>query len=72
MKTGPCPQGHADTPENFKMMKTGKRRCKVCSRDDIRRRREHIWKRKVAPVQLPGVLFEVDGGHGRSWHEAKP
>lgn len=26
----------------------------------------------VLPVQLPGVTFEMDGGYGRTWKEAKP
>ena len=53
LKTGPCPQGHEDTPENFKVMKTGKRRCKVCSRDDIRKRRQANQDRIVALKDAP-------------------
>ena len=30
------------------------------------------FDRAIAPVQLPGVLFEVDGGYGRTWRDAKP
>lgn len=29
-------------------------------------------QRAIAPVQLPGVEFGVDGGYGRSWKDAKP
>jgi DNA polymerase-1 len=31
----------------------------------------HDLDRAIAVVQLPGVDFEVDGGLGRTWHEAK-
>lgn len=30
------------------------------------------FDRAISVVQLPGMKFEVDGGYGRSWVEAKP
>jgi DNA polymerase-1 len=30
------------------------------------------FDRAISVVQLPGMVFEVDGGYGRTWKEAKP